>query len=258
MFAYGRQTRARDATLGLVPTMGALHQGHRSLMRYARARADRVAVSIFVNPLQFDDPGDLSRYPATWEADLALCASEGVDAVYAPSAAAMYPAGYQTRVLLGPMAQVLCGAVRPGHFDGVATVCLKLFNAARPDFAVFGEKDFQQLKLVQQMVADLDLTLEVVGCPTVREPDGLALAAATAISPRPSARRPPASSGAWRGRGNWPWPASAGSACFWPPSGPRSSPTTACCACSTWKRWTRRTWPPWPCWTGRPGSAWPP
>ncbi|WP_432763049.1 pantoate--beta-alanine ligase [Actinomadura xylanilytica] len=162
-------------TLALVPTMGALHEGHRSLIRRARQLADSVAVSIFVNPLQFGPDEDFDRYPRTLAGDIEACEAEGVDVVFAPTREAMYPDAPQVTVHSGAMGGVVEGAARPGHFDGMLTVVLKLFNLVRPDVAVFGEKDAQQLALIGRMVADLDLPVEVVGGPTVREPDGLAL-----------------------------------------------------------------------------------
>ncbi|WP_068928092.1 pantoate--beta-alanine ligase [Planobispora rosea] len=163
------------ATLALVPTMGALHEGHRSLMRLAREHADHVAVSIFVNPLQFGPGEDYARYPRTFEADLEICAAEGVGVVFAPSAEEMYLPDRQVGVSAGPMGTVAEGAFRPGHFDGVLTVVLKLFNLVQPDVAVFGRKDAQQLALIRRMVADLNLPISIVGAPTVREADGLAM-----------------------------------------------------------------------------------
>jgi pantoate--beta-alanine ligase len=167
--------RAAGHRIALVPTMGALHAGHASLFKVARQRADRVWVSIFVNPTQFDDPRDLAAYPRTLEADLAICRDAGVELVFAPDPAEMYPAGAQTFVEVGELAAPLCGASRPGHFRGVATVVTKLLLAAKPHVAVFGEKDFQQLAVIRQLVRDLPLDVEIVGAPTVREPDGLAL-----------------------------------------------------------------------------------
>ena len=155
--------------------MGALHDGHLALIDLAHQRADLVAVSIFVNPLQFGDAADFAGYPQTMDTDLAACAAAGVDAVYAPTAATMYPAGFETRVVPGALASAMEGASRPGHFDGVTTIVTKLFAATRPDVAVFGEKDYQQLAIVRRMTADLDLGIEIVACPTVREPDGLAM-----------------------------------------------------------------------------------
>jgi pantoate--beta-alanine ligase len=164
-----------EGSVALVPTMGALHEGHRSLIREARVRADHVVVSIFVNPLQFSPNEDFSRYPRTFDADLEACRAEGVDVVFAPSADDMYPPGRQVSVQSGEMGTIVEGAVRPGHFDGVLTVVLKLFNLVQPDVAVFGQKDAQQLAMIRRMVADLDLPIDIVGAPTVREPDGLAL-----------------------------------------------------------------------------------
>ncbi|MFF0308669.1 pantoate--beta-alanine ligase [Streptosporangium sp. NPDC004379] len=172
--AHGGISRG-TAELALVPTMGALHEGHRSLMRLARERADHVVVSVFVNPLQFGPAEDFSRYPRTFDADLAVCAAEGVSVVFAPSADDMYLPDRQVGVSAGRMGTIAEGAFRPGHLDGVLTVVLKLFNLVRPDVAVFGRKDAQQLAMIRRMVADLDVPVAVVGGPTVREADGLAL-----------------------------------------------------------------------------------
>jgi pantoate--beta-alanine ligase len=160
--------------LGLVPTMGALHEGHLNLVRPARRTHQQVAVSIFVNPRQFGPHEDYDRYPRPEAQDLALLEKEGVDAVFLPSVTAMYPPDYQTTVVVGAIANQLCGAFRPGHFDAVATVVLKLFTLTQPTAAYFGEKDYQQLHVVRQMVEDFNLPLRVVGVPTVREADGLA------------------------------------------------------------------------------------
>jgi len=155
--------------------MGALHEGHLSLIRRARRENERAVVSIFVNPLQFGPREDYRRYPRPFAADAQLCRRAGVDALYHPTLAAMYPRGFSTQTeVMGP-SQDLEGKWRPGHFTGVATVVLKLFHAVQPDRAYFGEKDFQQLQVVRRMVRDLDLPLRIVGCATVREPDGLAL-----------------------------------------------------------------------------------
>jgi pantoate--beta-alanine ligase len=170
--------RADGRTVGLVPTMGALHAGHESLIVRASAECDVVAVSIFVNPLQFGDPEDIAKYPRTLDADLALCAPAGVDVVFAPGVTDMYPswpAPVASAISVQGVSESWEGASRPGHFDGVATVVAKLFSIAGPCRAYFGEKDFQQLAVVRQMAADLSLPVEVVGCPTVREADGLAL-----------------------------------------------------------------------------------
>ncbi|HEY1829441.1 MAG TPA: pantoate--beta-alanine ligase [Acidimicrobiales bacterium] len=170
--------RARGAQTGLVPTMGALHRGHRSLIEAARAECDVVVVSIFVNPLQFGDPDDIERYPRPLEDDLALCADAGVDVVFAPTVPEMYPdwpRPVETTVSVSGVSVAWEGASRPGHFDGVATVVSKLFAIAGPCRAYFGEKDFQQLAVVRRMVRDLSLPVTIVGGPTVREADGLAL-----------------------------------------------------------------------------------
>ncbi len=170
--------RATGRTVGLVPTMGALHAGHLSLMERARSQCDVVVVSIFVNPLQFGDPEDIAHYPRTIESDLDACAKAGVDVVFAPKVTEMYPtwpAPVPTTVSVSGVSQGWEGASRPGHFDGVATVVTKLFSIAGPARAYFGEKDYQQLAVVRRLVTDLSLPIDVVGCTTVREPDGLAL-----------------------------------------------------------------------------------
>ncbi|MDF5758927.1 pantoate--beta-alanine ligase [Spongiactinospora sp. TRM90649] len=161
--------------LALVPTMGALHEGHRSLIRLAREHADHVVVSIFVNPLQFAPNEDFSRYPRTFDADLDACAAEGVSVVFAPAAEDMYLPDRQVTISAGTMGAIVEGAFRPGHFDGVLTVVNKLFNLVRPDVAAFGRKDAQQLAVIRRMVLDLNLPIEILGGETVREPDGLAL-----------------------------------------------------------------------------------
>ncbi|MDQ1478437.1 MAG: pantoate--beta-alanine ligase [Actinomycetota bacterium] len=169
--------RARSAGrgVGLVPTMGFLHEGHRSLMRAARGTCDFVVVTIFVNPLQFGAGEDLDRYPRDLTGDLAQCEQESVDAVFAPSVAEMYPSGRPlTTVHVEGLTADLCGAARPTHFDGVATVVTKLFAATGPSTAFFGRKDAQQLAVINRLVEDLNLPVQVVGCPIVREPDGLA------------------------------------------------------------------------------------
>jgi pantoate--beta-alanine ligase len=167
--------RAGGRAVGFVPTMGALHEGHASLIRTAAERGP-VVVSIFVNPLQFGAGEDLDRYPRTLEADLEMCAREGADIVFAPSVEEVYPGGEpQVTVEPGPLADLLEGKLRPDHYRGVLTVVAKLFGLVRPDVAVFGEKDYQQLVLVRRMVLDLNMGVEVVGAPTVREEDGLAL-----------------------------------------------------------------------------------
>lgn len=168
--------RARKATLALVPTMGALHEGHLSLVRLAKRRADKVAVSIFVNPAQFAPHEDLDAYPRTWKADLEQLTAEGVDLVWAPTVKVMYPEDFVTRVeVTGPANAGLEDRFRPHFFSGVATVVTKLFTQVRPETAIFGEKDYQQLKVVTAMARDLDLGVRVVGAPVVRERDGLAM-----------------------------------------------------------------------------------
>jgi pantoate--beta-alanine ligase len=175
----------------LVPTMGALHEGHRALIRHARDIATpngSVVVSIFVNPLQFGAGEDLDRYPRTMEADVLVCADEGVDLIFAPSQAGMYAQPPLVTVDPGPMGQVLEGESRPGHFAGVLTVVLKLLHLVSPDVAVFGEKDAQQLALIRRMVADLDVGVEIVGVPTARDPDGLAISSRNKYLTEPERR----------------------------------------------------------------------
>ncbi|HEX7920578.1 MAG TPA: pantoate--beta-alanine ligase [Bradyrhizobium sp.] len=168
--------RARKATVALVPTMGALHDGHVSLVRLAKRRAKRVVVSIFVNPTQFAPTEDFGSYPRTWKEDVAKLAAEGVDLIWHPEVKAMYPDGFATRIVPeGPATAGLEDRFRPHFFGGVATVVGKLFTQVRPDVAIFGEKDFQQLRVVTQMAADLDLGVKVIGSKTVRERDGLAM-----------------------------------------------------------------------------------
>lgn len=170
-----RDERARHATLGFVPTMGFVHEGHLSLVRRAKAECGAVAVSIFVNPTQFGPNEDLSRYPRDMDRDLKLLAAEGVDFVFTPTPEVIYPAGFDTRIEVGAIAEVLEGAVRPGHFSGVATVVTKLFNIVTPTIAYFGQKDAQQCAVIRQIVRDLDMPVEIQVEPTVREADGLAM-----------------------------------------------------------------------------------
>jgi pantoate--beta-alanine ligase len=177
-------TRARGGTVGLVPTMGYFHEGHRSLMRAARAANDLVVVSLFVNPTQFGPTEDLGRYPRDLAADSAAATAEGVDVLFVPSVEEMYPDGMCTTVHVAGLTERLCGASRPTHFDGVTTIVAKLFSIAAPCSAYFGRKDAQQLAVVRRMAADLDLRVDVVGCPLVREPDGVAMSSRNAyLSP---------------------------------------------------------------------------
>ena len=174
MRAWSDKQRATGRRIGFVPTMGALHDGHLALMADAARRADDVVVSIFVNPLQFNEAADFDGYPRPIDDDVAACERAGVAAVFAPTAAAMYPTGFQTRVVPGPLGDVMEGPNRPGHFEGVVTVVAKLFGAVRPHVAIFGQKDYQQLRIITQMAADLDLGIDIVGHPIVRDTDGLA------------------------------------------------------------------------------------
>jgi len=175
MRAWTRAEKARGRRIGFVPTMGFLHEGHLRLGDRAKALADRVVMSIFVNPLQFGPQEDFNRYPRDLPRDRALATERGVDCLFTPEAAAMYPTEPVARVAPGPMGDVLEGKLRPGHFSGVLTVVAKLFHVVQPDVAVFGRKDFQQATLVRQMVRDLDFPVEIDVAPTVRELDGLAL-----------------------------------------------------------------------------------
>jgi pantoate--beta-alanine ligase len=169
------RVRRMGATIGLVPTMGALHEGHGRLIDAARRETDCVVVSIFVNPIQFDRPDDFDRYPRTLDVDKKFCGDRGADLIFAPSAAEMYPAPQRTFVDVTRISERLCGESRPGHFRGVATVVLKLFNILQPDRAFFGEKDAQQLAVIRRMVRDLNLPVEIAPVATVRDSDGLAL-----------------------------------------------------------------------------------
>jgi pantoate--beta-alanine ligase len=181
--------RRAGHTVGLVPTMGALHEGHLALVDEARAHASFVVVTIFVNPTQFGPNEDFARYPRTLARDVERLAERGVDLVLAPEVSAMYPPGDETRVRVGDTASPLCGAHRPGHFEGVATVVTKLFSLVGPSTAVFGRKDFQQVRVIERVVADLFLPVRVVALPTVREADGLALSSRNAyLSPEARAR----------------------------------------------------------------------
>ncbi len=182
--------RLAGKKIAFVPTMGYFHEGHLSLMREARKRADQVVTSIYVNPTQFGPKEDFSKYPRDFERDAQMAQSVGVDVIFYPSDQEMYPSGYQTYVNVEKVTQNLCGASRPGHFRGVATICCKLFNIVKPHIAIFGKKDFQQLAAMKRMVSDLNMDLEIIGMPTFREPDGLAMSSRNVyLSPeeRPSA-----------------------------------------------------------------------
>jgi pantoate--beta-alanine ligase len=173
--AWTKLARADGKTIGFVPTMGYFHEGHLSLMRRAKAECDMCVVSLFVNPTQFGPSEDFQRYPRDFARDAAMAESVGVDLLFAPEVEEMYPEGYQTYVEVTEVTRRLEGAARPGHFRGVATVCTKLFNIVQADRAYFGKKDYQQLKVIQRMVKDLNIPTEIVPCETVREPDGLAM-----------------------------------------------------------------------------------
>jgi pantoate--beta-alanine ligase len=185
MLEASRRWRREGDTIGLVPTMGALHAGHMSLVDVACQENRRVVVSVFVNPIQFGPGEDLERYPSSPDRDLELLSLAGVEAVYKPAARVMYPSGTSTRVSVHRVSEPLEGAARPGHFEGVATVVTKLFNAVEPDRAYFGQKDAQQVAVVRRLALDLDTGVEIRVCPTVREPDGLALSSRNAyLKPR--------------------------------------------------------------------------
>ena len=184
MRAWADRTRADGRRIGLVPTMGYLHAGHLSLVAEARRQVDACVVSIFVNPMQFNAKDDLARYPRDLAGDRGQLERAGADVLFMPSAEDMYQAGFQTEVTVSKVTAELCGRLRPGHFRGVTTVVAKLFNAVKPHLAIFGEKDFQQLATIRRMVADLDFGIEIVGMPTMRETDGLAMSSRNAnLSP---------------------------------------------------------------------------
>ena len=175
MQAFSEACRKQGKTIAFVPTMGYLHQGHARLMQEGRKLGDVLIVSIFVNPTQFGPEEDFEKYPRDWERDAQLCEAAGVDVIFAPPAEEMYPHGYQTSITVSQVTQNLCGVSRPTHFQGVATVVAKLFNCTKPHVALFGEKDFQQLVVIKRMVKDLNMDIQIIGVPTVREQDGLAM-----------------------------------------------------------------------------------
>jgi pantoate--beta-alanine ligase len=191
MQSYADQLRKQGETIAFVPTMGYLHEGHLVLVRWARARASKVVVSIFVNPTQFGPNEDFSRYPRNFEGDSRMLEGEGTDILFAPEVHDVYPPGFQSVIAVPQLAQGLCGKSRPTHFQGVATVVTKLFLAVKPHSAFFGQKDYQQLAIIKRLVRDLNFDIEVIGVPTVREPDGLAMSSRNSyLSPseRQSAR----------------------------------------------------------------------
>jgi len=180
MQSKAEELRLSGSTIGFVPTMGFLHEGHLELMRVAGRLSEKVIVSIFVNPTQFGPQEDFERYPRDTQGDLAKVEAVPVDIVFMPSAAEMYPRGFQSKVSVGDLSRHLCGLSRPGHFDGVATVVCKLFNITKPHIAVFGQKDYQQLAVISRMVEDMAMDVDIVGVPTVREEDGLAMSSRNA------------------------------------------------------------------------------
>lgn len=191
MSYMSRQLRAEGKRIGLVPTMGYFHEGHLSLMRAARADCDSVVVSLFVNPTQFGPFEDYEKYPRDLPRDLHMAEKEGVDILFTPSVAEMYPQGFETVIHLPRVSAGLCGWARPGHFDGVAVVVAKLFNIIQPDVAYFGAKDYQQTVLIRRMVVDLNMKVQIVVCPTIREPDGLAMSSRNAYLSEEERRQAP-------------------------------------------------------------------
>ncbi len=192
MQAFARESCRNGKSIALVPTMGFLHEGHLELMRRARGKADLVVVSIFVNPIQFGPNEDLDCYPRDLKGDLDKCQSVEVDIVFTPTPKDLYPDHFQTSVAVSDITKVLCGTSRPNHFQGVTTVVSKLFNITLPDFAFFGEKDFQQLAVIRRMVVDLNFPLEIIGVPIVRESDGLAMSSRNAYLPAQERAEAPA------------------------------------------------------------------
>lgn len=175
MMQESASLRSEKLKIAFVPTMGFLHEGHLSLVREGKKRGDRVIVSIFVNPMQFNEQADLQAYPVSFKRDVDMLETEGVDILFAPETLEIYPVGFQTSVALSGLSNGLCGDSRPGHFNGVTTIVAKLFNIVRPDIALFGEKDYQQLALIRQMVKDLSFGIDIIGMPIIREADGLAM-----------------------------------------------------------------------------------
>ena len=175
MMQSSASLRSENLKIAFIPTMGFLHEGHLSLVREGKKRGDRVVVSIFVNPMQFNEQADLEAYPVSFQRDVDSLKAEGADILFAPKTLEIYPEGFQTSVALSGLSKGLCGDSRPGHFNGVTTIVAKLFNIVRPDIALFGEKDYQQLALIRQMVEDLSFGIDIVGMPIVREADGLAM-----------------------------------------------------------------------------------
>lgn len=183
--------KAMQCTVGFVPTMGALHAGHEELLKRARQDNDFVVLSIFVNPTQFNDPKDLEKYPATWESDFTMAQRNAVDAIFHPRYQDMYPDHYHYKIIENEFSKILCGASRPGHFDGVLSVVMKLLNIVNPNKAYFGEKDFQQLRLIQNMAEAFFMDVQIVPVPTVREIDGLAMSSRNMrLSPSERAKAP--------------------------------------------------------------------
>ena len=254
MQAWSDHARREGKRIVMVPTMGFLHEGHLSLVRQGRKKGDCLVVSIFANPMQFAPTEDFDSYPRDLERDVRLLVEERVDLLFNPTPEDMYPRGFQTYVDVEQVSRPLCGAYRPGHFRGVATVVLKLFNIARPHVAMFGLKDYQQVQVIRRMSEDLNLDVEIVACPTVREPDGLAMSSRNRYLGRPSARRRCVFKAPWARPKRWfaaARPRLKGFVRRWwrrSPANPWSAWSTRICAtprrCTRWKRSrVRRCWP---------------